>query len=46
MESAVANGSDTFARVDGVWLFKVRVMYVDLQGDLGRHLLVELPRSA
>lgn len=37
---------DTFARVDSVWRFKVRGMYVDLQGDLGRHLLVELPRSA
>ena len=36
---------DTFARVGGVWRFKVRRMYVDLQGDLGRHLLVELPRS-
>jgi len=31
---------DTFARVDGVWRFKVRRMYVDLRGDLGRHLLV------
>jgi len=36
---------DTFARVDGVWRFKVRRMSVDLQGDLARHLLVELPRS-
>ena len=37
---------DTFARVDSGWRFKVRRMYVDLQGDLGRHLLIELSRSA
>jgi len=37
---------DTFARIDGVWRFGVRRMYLDLQGDLGRHLLVALPRSA
>jgi 3-phenylpropionate/cinnamic acid dioxygenase small subunit len=37
---------DTFARVDGAWRFTVRRMYVDLRGDLRRHLLVELPRSA
>jgi 3-phenylpropionate/cinnamic acid dioxygenase small subunit len=37
---------DTFARVDHAWQFRVRRMYVDLQGDLGRHLLIALPRSA
>ena len=36
---------DTFARVNGGWRFKVRRMFIDLQGDLGRHLLVVLPRS-
>ena len=36
--------ADTFARVDGRWRFAVRRMHVDLQGDLRRHLLIELPR--
>ena len=36
---------DTFARVDGRWRFAVRRMHVDLQGDLRRHLLIDLPRS-
>jgi hypothetical protein len=34
---------DAFVRVDGAWRFDVRRMHVDLQGDLGRHLLIELP---
>jgi hypothetical protein len=37
---------DAFRRVDGIWRFHVRRMHVDLQGDLSRHLLIELPRSA
>lgn len=37
---------DDFRRVDGRWRFAVRRMYVDLQGDLSRHLLVALaPRQ-
>lgn len=34
---------DTFRRLDGAWWFDTRVMYVDLVGDLSRHLLYELP---
>lgn len=37
---------DAFRRGDGIWSFHVRRMSVDLQGDLSRHLLIELPRSA
>ena len=33
---------DAFRRVDGTWRFHVRRMHVDLQGDLRRHLLIEL----
>lgn len=36
---------DAFRRAGGTWRFVVRRMHVDLQGDLGRHLLIELPRS-
>jgi 3-phenylpropionate/cinnamic acid dioxygenase small subunit len=33
---------DTFQRVDGVWSFASRTMFVDLLGDLSQHLLYEL----
>ena len=33
---------DTFHRVDGAWCFDTRQMFVDLTGDLSRHLLFEL----
>jgi 3-phenylpropionate/cinnamic acid dioxygenase small subunit len=29
---------DTFQRIDGVWWFDSRTMYVDQTGDLGQHL--------
>ena len=35
---------DAFRCVDATWRFEVRRMYVDLQGDLSRHLLIALPR--
>jgi len=35
---------DTFGRSDGRWSFRIRRMFVDLQGDLSRHLLIELAR--
>ena len=34
---------DTFHRVDDEWWFDVRVMLVDLVGDLSQHLKYELP---
>lgn len=34
---------DTFRRIDGRWWFDTRVMFVDLVGDLSRHLRYELP---
>jgi 3-phenylpropionate/cinnamic acid dioxygenase small subunit len=33
---------DTFHRVDGKWWFDTRQMFVDLTGDLSKHLLFEL----
>ena len=33
---------DEFERVDGVWRFSKRHMYIDLVGDLSQHLLFEL----
>lgn len=33
---------DTFQRVDGEWWFDVRIMFVDLMGDLSQHLKYEL----
>lgn len=33
---------DTFHRVDGKWWFDTRIMFVDLLGDLSRHLLIDL----
>jgi 3-phenylpropionate/cinnamic acid dioxygenase small subunit len=33
---------DTFHRVDGEWCFDTRQMFVDLTGDLSKHLLFEL----
>jgi 3-phenylpropionate/cinnamic acid dioxygenase small subunit len=33
---------DTFHRVGGEWCFDTRQMFVDLTGDLSRHLLFEL----
>ena len=33
---------DTFHRIDGVWWFDTRIMFVDLVGDLSQHLLYEL----
>ena len=34
---------DTFRRVDGEWCFDVRIMLVDLVGDLSQHLKYQLP---
>ena len=34
---------DRFHRTEGRWHFETRVMFVDLVGDLGHHLLYELP---
>jgi 3-phenylpropionate/cinnamic acid dioxygenase small subunit len=34
---------DTFRRLDGVWWFATRVMFVDLVGDLSQHLKHSLP---
>ena len=33
---------DTFQRIDGRWWFDTRIIFVDLVGDLSRHLLYEL----
>jgi hypothetical protein len=33
---------DTFQRVDGEWCFDTREMFVDLVGDVSRHLLIDL----
>jgi 3-phenylpropionate/cinnamic acid dioxygenase small subunit len=33
---------DTFRRIDGTWWFDTRTMFVDLTGNLSRHLLYEL----
>jgi len=33
---------DTFRRVDGRWCFDTRVIFIDLVGDLSRHLLFDL----
>jgi 3-phenylpropionate/cinnamic acid dioxygenase small subunit len=33
---------DTFQRIEGRWCFDTRIMFVDLVGDLSRHLLYEL----
>jgi hypothetical protein len=33
---------DTFHQVDGAWWFATREMFVDLTGDLSRHLLFDL----
>jgi 3-phenylpropionate/cinnamic acid dioxygenase small subunit len=35
---------DRFARSDGHWRFRERRMFVDLVGDVSRHLLISLPR--
>lgn len=37
---------DTFRRIDGVWWFDTRVMFVDQVGDLSHHLKYELPSEA
>jgi 3-phenylpropionate/cinnamic acid dioxygenase small subunit len=37
---------DSFVRAGDRWRFAVRRMYVDLEGDLRRHLRVPLPRTA
>jgi ketosteroid isomerase-like protein len=29
---------DRFERIDGAWLFRERMVYPDLEGDLGRHM--------
>ena len=34
---------DTFQRIDGVWWFDTRIMFVDQVGDLSQHLRYELP---
>ena len=33
---------DTFHRVEGVWCFETRTMFIDLVGDLSQHLLYDL----
>jgi 3-phenylpropionate/cinnamic acid dioxygenase small subunit len=33
---------DTFQRIDDRWWFDTRIMFVDLVGDLSRHLLYDL----
>ncbi len=33
---------DTFHRIEGTWWFDTRIIFVDLIGDLSRHLLFEL----
>ncbi len=33
---------DTFHKIDGVWWFESRTMFIDLVGDLSQHLLYEL----
>jgi 3-phenylpropionate/cinnamic acid dioxygenase small subunit len=33
---------DTFRRVDGEWSFDTREMFVDIVGDVSRHLLIDL----
>ena len=33
---------DTFRRVEGVWCFETRTMFIDLVGDLSQHLLYDL----
>ena len=33
---------DTFHRIDGRWWFDTRIMFVDLVGDLSKHLLFDL----
>ncbi len=33
---------DSFRRIDGRWWFDTRILFVDLVGDLARHLLYEL----
>jgi 3-phenylpropionate/cinnamic acid dioxygenase small subunit len=33
---------DTFQRIEGQWWFDTRTMFIDLVGDLSRHLLFEL----
>jgi hypothetical protein len=33
---------DTFQRIEGRWWFDTRIMFVDLVGDLSRHLLYDL----
>ena len=35
---------DRFAREDGRWRFRERRMFVDLVGDVSRHLLIALPK--
>lgn len=36
---------DTFQRVDGCWYFDTRTIFVDLLGDVSRHLLIDLGRA-
>ena len=33
---------DTFHRIEGRWWFETRVMFIDLVGNLSRHLMIEL----
>jgi 3-phenylpropionate/cinnamic acid dioxygenase small subunit len=33
---------DTFQRIDGRWWFDTRILFVDLVGDISRHLLYDL----
>lgn len=36
---------DQFERAGGAWRFRERRMFVELVGDVSRHLLIPLPRS-
>ena len=40
--SSAGRYHDTFQRIDGRWWFDTRMMFVDLVGDLSRHLLFKL----
>ncbi len=33
---------DSFHRIDGIWWFDTRIIFVDLVGDLSQHLLYDL----
>jgi len=41
-ENIVGRHHDTFHRIEGRWWFDTREMHVDLEGDLGHHLLFDI----